>query len=715
MESASRTGRRSDDNDPLQCRGMPDRSGAAGRTEERTGGRAAVCLAVALGLTGSLFIAFFTQWYEYVVRLGWSAPQVVPFVLAPAVLFMLFLCLAALNPLLVRFLPQAALGKRELVIALCFWLVAGAVCTEGFAPTVIHRAGQFYTASHDNRKQLRALVRPDLFLGRQDATDYKFWLPEDAEERLELRLADVPWGVWAGPLRFWLPFLLVSGLFAMSLVQVCHRQWSEHELLAYPLAEATDLMIGRDERRAFPRVFYTRKFWIGFLLPFGIYGANGLKAWFPQVLEVPLSWDHRALMREFPFLVRYCGTEAPSLFRGHVLPFMVCIAVLIGSEVSLTCWAGHVAVIFAAGLFFLFTGEPVGRPEQDSTQIGMYAAVALMVLYFGRREYARILRHAFTFRRARDPALGAAAAACRVFVATYALLVVLLVYAGLDWLVAVTLVTAFGMVLLIGARAVAEIGLPWLSNLSRMATAATLKLLGPYAIGPTSLAVLAVVGSCLDLDLSNNLAAQQTVCSRLAERTPSLRRTTFFNVLGAALLAAILGATFFTLRNNYRHGAYRERLPRVHLRHTLDPRWTEVRRMQIEGLAEKMDGLRGLAKLGHVQPEKGFVRFFLFGALLVVACSLLRNRLAWWPFHPLPLLFVNSPAMSRLYVSIFLGWLIKTALLRLGGGRTYERSKAFFVGGLFGSVVGGAIWIAVASLDYVATGVEPPRFSFFAP
>jgi hypothetical protein len=69
--------------------------------------------------------------------------------------------------------------------------------------------------------------------------------------------------------------------------------------------------------------------------------------------------------------------------------------------------------------------------------------------------------------------------------------------------------------------------------------------------------------------------------------------------------------------------------------------------------------------------------------------------------------------MSQFYVSIFLGWLIKLAIVKIGGGSFYERSKPLFIGGIFGCVMGAGLWIAVASIQFLLTGLEPPRVEFF--
>ena len=99
--------------------------------------------------------------------------------------------------------------------------------------------------------------------------------------------------------------------------------------------------------------------------------------------------------------------------------------------------------------------------------------------------------------------------------------------------------------------------------------------------------------------------------------------------------------------------------------------------------------------------------------VLVALCAFMRLRFLWWPFHPLPLLFINTWAMSRLYYSIMLGWLIKVMILRVWGGKTFSRVKPFFVGVIAGQVATYAMWLVINSVYFLVTRTTPPRFGVF--
>ena len=54
--------------------------------------------------------------------------------------------------------------------------------------------------------------------------------------------------------------------------------------------------------------------------------------------------------------------------------------------------------------------------------------------------------------------------------------------------------------------------------------------------------------------------------------------------------------------------------------------------------------------------------------------------------------------MRELWLSIFLAWSIKVAILRWGGGRIYKKAIRFFIGMIVGVLVVGGVWLVIDSL-----------------
>jgi hypothetical protein len=241
-----------------------------------------------------------------------------------------------------------------------------------------------------------------------------------------------------------------------------------------------------------------------------------------------------------------------------------------------------------------------------------------------------------------------------------------------------------------------------------------MKILGSAALGPQGIAVMAVVGAVLGYDTTNTIAAQETTRGKLAESQPGANRAGALRLLLPLGVAVALGATIlFTLWDNYSFGSRQEQQMSKLLRQNMDTASADINRLQIEGKADASAQAGGFGKLALARAQPNFWRFFCYGAAIVGACAFLRLRFTWWPFHPLPLLLLNTWCLSRLFFSFLIGWLIKIALVRIGGGKVFSASKPFFLGVIVGQIVITVLWIFVGAIYYWITRTQPPSINFF--
>ena len=694
---------------------QPQNASAPAAISPQSGAFTALILALILGLAGVVFIAFTIHWVGIAPYNNSYSPQTQLNItaLAPIVFVMFLLLVLVVNPVLKRFFPWLALGRRELLIILAMWLVGVVASSENLLQPALHAAGnaenRAIQKATTKRMEFDKLLNPKLFLAPEAAETYDAGLSQDTMRHVSVTA--IPWAVWRPVLFFWIPFLLVAAVFASALVQMVHRQWSKHELLTYPIAGFADSLLEHRPDRRMPEVFYDKVFWIGFGLISFIFMVNGLRAWFPLMIEIPLNFMEIDIMREFPFLSKYCGREAYSFFRGWVYVSVVALAVLLPTEISFTCWAGWVLMVIIPGFYYLFSGHVITGPETGCMQLGMYVAMLGAILVIGRKEYWSIVKHAATFRRTDDAALRSAVTACRIFVLAFAALVGLLAWAGLYWFVAVVLAMVFALIVILIARMTAEIGIPWLVSFTGTANSLPLKLLGSAALGPKGLAFLSVVGIILTANTANTIAAAETTCRKLEEKQSRLPRWAFNLFLLAALCVALAAGTIAAFWDNYSFGARRETALRNTLVTNMENSSSEVSRLRSEGRDLDVSALPAGERLSKtfsaVRPEPNFWTFFLIGAAVIAGCSFMRLRFTWWPFHPLPFLLIDTWCLSRLYTSFFIAWVIKVALLRIGGGKFFTQAKPFFIGVIIGQLVTIAFWILVGIVYYLVKGVPP--------
>ena len=89
------------------------------------------------------------------------------------------------------------------------------------------------------------------------------------------------------------------------------------------------------------------------------------------------------------------------------------------------------------------------------------------------------------------------------------------------------------------------------------------------------------------------------------------------------------------------------------------------------------------------------------GLVLVLLMYFARMRYTWWPIHPVMFAVLSTYQSSTLSASFLLGWLIKTAVVRLGGNAGYHRFKPVMIGLIAGDVL--------AAVVVMAHGVENPK------
>jgi hypothetical protein len=90
-------------------------------------------------------------------------------------------------------------------------------------------------------------------------------------------------------------------------------------------------------------------------------------------------------------------------------------------------------------------------------------------------------------------------------------------------------------------------------------------------------------------------------------------------------------------------------------------------------------------------PDGGTVRAYLFGIAFTLFLSAMRARFVWWPFHPAGYLVSGSFGLFRMWLPIFVSWLVKVLLLRYGGLGAYRRALPFAYGLVLGEFFAGFV------------------------
>jgi hypothetical protein len=91
--------------------------------------------------------------------------------------------------------------------------------------------------------------------------------------------------------------------------------------------------------------------------------------------------------------------------------------------------------------------------------------------------------------------------------------------------------------------------------------------------------------------------------------------------------------------------------------------------------------------------------FFMgIGVSLMSALIWLQKSFYWWPLHPLGLALGYTHPVSNTWFSVFLAWMAKTVVTRVGGGPAYLQARPFFIGLAVGGFVTAGFWAIIHAL-----------------
>ena len=69
--------------------------------------------------------------------------------------------------------------------------------------------------------------------------------------------------------------------------------------------------------------------------------------------------------------------------------------------------------------------------------------------------------------------------------------------------------------------------------------------------------------------------------------------------------------------------------------------------------------------------KEGYV-FTSIGAGVMLLLTFMRNRLLWWPIHPMGFAVGSTYPMQKVWFSIFIAWVIKAVILKYGGNGIFR-------------------------------------------
>jgi hypothetical protein len=505
---------------------------------------------------------------------------------------------------------------------------------------------------------------------------------------------------WKGPLKWWLPLLVLILLLQIFLAALLQRQWADHEKLMFPHAEAVRALAeGEDPASRGRRVLRSPALWIGAGLAAALFAFQGLNFYFPAV---PAPDLHKINIQTFI-------SERPWTAMDKTLslqPFLVSIAYLLTTEVSLSIWFFGVvnqALRVACMAWGLPQTESWAVHGEWANSDALYAGAMIVfvgaLLWGGRRHFWYVARRALGLlspdAAERAEAMSSPTAFWGFWLCAAGILLWCVLVGLKLWVMAVLFGLYLVLVILV-SRVVAEAGLltaggtwPFYPQFvfchlfgfgqgaafgSRVAFSAgwlsakgtlipvTVRCLAVWTfIWPTVLQMLPLTPFFM-------------AGFKLTETEPRRKRLLTALMAGAVLVGAGL-FVYGTLALVFERGAQSTNL----FQGLNFSNWAFANWLFRDAIGkERMwspDGFR--------------IAMMSVGGLSMTGLLVLRNAFYWWPLHPIGM---AATGVEDIWVCFLVGWLFKRAALNYGGGGFSQRVNPFFYGLIVGQFAMAAFW-----------------------
>ncbi len=599
----------------------------------------------------------------------------------PVGVLLLFSVVLAANLLVSRSSPVSALRVWELAVVFGMMWVGAAALQIG----ILHNSlgvmsAPEYFASPENRWDEYYLPHIPVWTIPGDRTGAVRMFYNGAPAGTA-----IPWEAWLIPLFWWGSFLAALLGAIVSLMAVVHEQWHEHEKLTFPMAEIGLAMVGHEENGNWQATWMrSRGFWIAAAIPFLILVWNSLN-WFSTsfprigITQDPSEINVRYLpiiaTRLDPFVLGIAYFAPVQILRGMWLGFLI-----IGAEIGLGQKFG-----FAEGMNPGF--EPWSDWGTQTTAWQCLGSIVLWVLWgfwVGREHFRRVINSGLgrptglperLRRRYRGAFWGFIVAVSYLAFWFHAL--------GMEWPV-VVLFLPMVFILALGIAKTIAVGSFMQVEGPVSAQTFVMQTMGTAFISQASMAALVL--SYVTFRSSNGIMmAQVAFASRMSDAKGASRRNLYLGI-GISVFAVLAVGTVTMIYLGYDVGAFNFGSHAFRVGHI-----------------EAYDTLR-LKKEEAITTDWLRVGFFVGGMALMGFILLMRTWFAGFWLHPVGFTYATSAAASITVMNIFLAWLAKLALLKLGGHQLADRAQRVFLGLICGHTLGVGYGTLIDAIFFPGSG-----------
>jgi hypothetical protein len=663
---------------------------------------------VTLGLAAAIAVAVLSPYNDFVLENGGLAFGSLP----ASVLILLFTLVVAVNGPLRRFAPGHALSVGEITVAISMVLASCTVPHHGLLrfliPSIIM---PFYHGQSvpEYRDIFLETGLPGWMFPDFGDTPRAQWFSHPLVNGFQVRWSDPdssPYAAWIVPMVTWGVFSMAMYGALLGIVAIVHRQWIENERLPFPLAQVQLALLEPPPRgRWLNDLMRRRSFWIALGFVFALQVWNGMAVYFPRTVpKIPVSFDLQTILTDPP--VSYMEERAK---MGSIWLGAVAMSYFLSTSTIFSLWFFFLAVQVVRMVKGTATGD-AEFPGLDDQHFGSAIAFILMVLWIGRQHWRLVFRQAFRGAKPGEPQ-GRYLSYRFAFWQTVACMAVMVgwfMLAGSTLFGALVSIGLLILLLVLVARVVADTGLNDVAlNVVNYRPMVYASAAGWGKLFPVKDLFLNSFLAAGHFDTRESLAVSATHVSRMGDETlyggkPSYSDKPHERRVGAALFGLLFLAVAASYVTGFWAYLYMQYNHAVTLREpsgNIDP-WGAFDNSRWFIVQPVVDYARGAPPSPYSRAGN-----WTFGFVLTGLLAFLRLRFSWWPLHPVGYLLVNTSPIRWGWFSFFVGWCVKSLVVRFGGAKLYTSLKPFVIGIVVGEALASVFWLLAA---YVLVWLDIP-------
>jgi hypothetical protein len=636
---------------------------------------------VTTGLICTAFLAVATPVSDLLIQGTWIACCHLPI----GVVFTFVVLVLGINVLLKKL--GIPFTQQELIVIYCIMLIPAGIPSLGLSAYLIPvLASPPYYATIENEWETLFFQYIPHWLSPTNHRLVRYFY-----EGLPGGL-NIPIGLWVKPLVLWSIFALAMYLSMSCLCVILRRQWVERERLIFPLVQLPLEMLKDDRKSVLLTPFFKNRLTlIGFGIPTIIHAINGLNFHIPSVPQIKLFYDLGAYFNSRPWDVIQ---PLWAIVHFSVIGFVYLLPIQLSFSLWFFYFFFHAQSVIGRAMGMQVTNATGYATKGFAAYQMAGALIALVVLAIWRMRpiLADILRTAFNRTHGIDDSdefMSYRIALLGLLLGT-ATMIVWSISAGVSLIVSLSVIIIFYITMIAMTRMVSEGGMLFIQTPFRPLDL-IIPATGSSIIGASSLTILAYQEMIFMFDIRSSYMPSfmdsLKLSENLVERSSSIRSSFLSSrfKLGSAVTVSVIISMVVsyisTILIGYKYGG-------ANL-----SQWFFVGGPQLPFV-------RLSDMLFHPQSASGvWLSFMGIGAVFMIFLTFMRARFFWWPFHPIGYAMGCSWPMIQLWFSIFIGWVLKSIILRYGGIRVYQRFRSLFLGMVLGEFLSGGIWLII---DFIA-------------